>query len=130
VERLVGLDYFGARYFSAAQGRFTSPDPLWIKIDRLLDPQRLNLYAYGRNNPLKFGDPTGMDVVLGKCAGGDTQKCFGEVLRTVPEKDRAHIHLVTGDGKSGVSEGPIRHHRGQGLQECVRQLQYLADGGK
>jgi RHS repeat-associated protein len=26
-----GLDYFGARYFSGAQGRFTSPDPLpWI----------------------------------------------------------------------------------------------------
>ena len=23
-----GLDYFGARYMSAAQGRFTSPDPL------------------------------------------------------------------------------------------------------
>jgi RHS repeat-associated protein len=22
-----GLDYFGARYFSSAQGRFTSPDP-------------------------------------------------------------------------------------------------------
>jgi RHS repeat-associated protein len=104
-DRLVGLDYFGARYFSAAQGRFTSPDPLWIKIDRLLDPQRLNLYAYGRNNPLKFGDPTGMDVVLGKCAGGDTQKCFGEVLRTVPEKDRSHIHLVTGDGKNGFQKG-------------------------
>jgi hypothetical protein len=32
VGRLVGLDYFGARYFSAAQGRFTSPDPLnWLK---------------------------------------------------------------------------------------------------
>jgi RHS repeat-associated protein len=23
-----GLDYFGARYFSGAQGRFTTPDPL------------------------------------------------------------------------------------------------------
>lgn len=23
----IGLDYFGARYMSAAQGRFTSPDP-------------------------------------------------------------------------------------------------------
>ena len=23
-----GLDYFGARYMSAAQGRFTSPDPI------------------------------------------------------------------------------------------------------
>ncbi|MEO8660108.1 MAG: RHS repeat-associated core domain-containing protein, partial [Bryobacteraceae bacterium] len=23
-----GLDYFGARYFSGAQGRFTTPDPI------------------------------------------------------------------------------------------------------
>jgi RHS repeat-associated protein len=53
-----GLDYFGARYMSAAQGRFTSPDiPL---IDQHVhDPQSWNLYAYGRNNPLKNVDPTG-----------------------------------------------------------------------
>jgi len=100
-----GLDYFGARYFSSAQGRFTSPDPIWIKIDRLLDPQRLNLYSYGRNNPLKFKDPTGMDLVLGKCSGGDTQKCFERVQQTVAEKDRSHIHLVTGNGKNGFQNG-------------------------
>lgn len=53
-----GLDYFGARYMSAAQGRFTSPDaPLIDQSPH--DPQSWNLYAYGRNNPLKFTDPTG-----------------------------------------------------------------------
>ncbi|MCL4796272.1 MAG: hypothetical protein KJZ84_17050 [Bryobacteraceae bacterium] len=53
-----GLDYFIARYYSAPQGRFTTPDiPL---IDqRVNDPQSWNLYAYGRNNPLKNVDPTG-----------------------------------------------------------------------
>jgi RHS repeat-associated protein len=59
-----GLDFFGARYLSSAQGRFTSPDPLYIEMHRLADPQILNLYAYGRNNPLKFTDPTGLDVNL------------------------------------------------------------------
>ena len=30
-----GLDYFGARYYSGAQGRFTSADPLsWIGWQR------------------------------------------------------------------------------------------------
>jgi hypothetical protein len=29
-----GLDYFGARYFSGAQGRFTSPDP-FSAVDEL-----------------------------------------------------------------------------------------------
>jgi RHS repeat-associated protein len=46
-----GLDYFGARYFSGAQGRFTSPDePFADQYES--DPQSWNLYTYGRNNPL------------------------------------------------------------------------------
>jgi RHS repeat-associated protein len=57
------LDYFGARYFSAAQGRFTSADPIIITEERIEDPQRLNLYGYARNNPLRFVDPTGKDVI-------------------------------------------------------------------
>lgn len=59
-----GLDYFGARYFSSPQGRFTSPDPLYFQAEMLSDPQRFNLYAYTRNNPLKFVDPTGRDIEL------------------------------------------------------------------
>jgi len=52
-----GLDYFGARYYGSALGRFTSPDPL-AGIDPY-DPQSWNAYAYGRNNPLSYVDPTG-----------------------------------------------------------------------
>ena len=59
-----GLDYFGARYFSGAQGRFTSPDKLNVTDDRLLVPSTLNKYAYAANNPLRFVDPDGRDVVL------------------------------------------------------------------
>jgi RHS repeat-associated protein len=58
-----GLDYFGARYFSGAQGRFTSPDKLNVTDDRLLVPSTLNKYAYAANNPLRFKDPDGRDVV-------------------------------------------------------------------
>jgi RHS repeat-associated protein len=59
-----GLDYFGARYFSGAMGRFTSPDPILITKERLADPQRLNLYAYTRNNPLRYVDPNGEDFII------------------------------------------------------------------
>ncbi len=53
-----GLDFFLARYYSGAQGRFTSPDaPLADQDPR--DPQSWNLYGYVRNNPLRFTDPTG-----------------------------------------------------------------------
>ncbi len=58
-----GLDYFGKRYYGSALGRFTSADPIHIKFNRLLDPQRLNLYVYARNNPLAFIDPDGADAV-------------------------------------------------------------------
>jgi RHS repeat-associated protein len=54
-----GLDYFGARYYSGAQGRFTSTDPLYFQAEMLADPQRFNLYAYTRNNPLSFIDLDG-----------------------------------------------------------------------
>jgi RHS repeat-associated protein len=56
-----GLDYFGARYFSGAQGRFTSPDPLMASA-HASNPQTWNRYAYALNNPLRFVDPNGMEV--------------------------------------------------------------------
>ncbi|HVP45172.1 MAG TPA: RHS repeat-associated core domain-containing protein [Bryobacteraceae bacterium] len=59
-----GLDYFGARYMSSAQGRFTSPDPIYFQKEFLTDPQRWNLYAYARNNPLRFIDPKGEAIEL------------------------------------------------------------------
>jgi RHS repeat-associated protein len=54
-----GLDYFGARYLSAAQGRFTSTDPIISGPHKLTNPQNWNLYSYAVNNPLRFTDPTG-----------------------------------------------------------------------
>ncbi len=51
------LDYFGARYYSGPEGRFLSPDPLSGWPD---DVQSWNGYAYARNNPLLYTDPTGL----------------------------------------------------------------------
>jgi RHS repeat-associated protein len=50
--------YFGARYFSGAMGRFTTPDAPFADQSPE-DPQSWNLYGYVRNNPLKFVDPDG-----------------------------------------------------------------------
>jgi RHS repeat-associated protein len=60
-----GLDNFGARYNASSMGRFMSADPVFMNVMRVMDPQRLNLYAYGRNNPLVYTDPTGKDIVSG-----------------------------------------------------------------
>jgi RHS repeat-associated protein len=58
-----GLDYFGARYMSSAQGRFSNPDPKQLPHE-ITDPQRWNKYASTRNNPLKYVDPNGQDWTL------------------------------------------------------------------
>jgi RHS repeat-associated protein len=59
-----GLDFFGARYYSSLQGRFTSPDPL-LASGNIYDPQSWNRYAYTINNPLKYTDPFGMYICNG-----------------------------------------------------------------
>jgi RHS repeat-associated protein len=56
-----GLDYFGARYFSGAEGRFMTPDPLMASA-KAYDPQTWNRYSYTLNNPLRFIDPDGLEV--------------------------------------------------------------------
>jgi RHS repeat-associated protein len=60
------LDYFGARYFSAAQGRFLSPDAPFAD-QNAEDPQSWNLYAYTRNNPLIAVDLDGRQSSKVQC---------------------------------------------------------------
>ena len=59
-DRESGMDYFGARYYMQRPGRFTTADPGHVGGDTI-DPQSWNAYAYARNNPLRFVDPTGRD---------------------------------------------------------------------
>jgi RHS repeat-associated protein len=63
-----GNDYFSARYYSSAMGRFLSPDrsksPAAVPYAVLDDPQSLNLYAYVGNNPLTRFDPNGHKCVM------------------------------------------------------------------
>ncbi|MCZ2155126.1 MAG: RHS repeat-associated core domain-containing protein [Bryobacterales bacterium] len=61
-----GLDYFEARYFSSVLRRFTSSDPIAVTPGRAADPQQLNLYAYAKNNLLKYVDPTGVIIDLSR----------------------------------------------------------------
>ena len=69
-----GLYYCGARYYDASQGRFLTPDTI---VQSPGDPQTLNRYAYARNNPLAFVDPSGHDFWGSFC---DFFISFGEAL--------------------------------------------------
>jgi len=55
MDAAAGLTAVGARHYDPLIGRFVSVDPV-LKTD---DPQQLNGYAYGRNNPQSNADPSG-----------------------------------------------------------------------
>jgi RHS repeat-associated protein len=55
-----GLDNFGARHNASYLGRFMSLDAGGFGFN---NPQSLNRYVYALNNPLRFIDPSGNEVV-------------------------------------------------------------------
>ncbi len=70
-----GLDYFGARYYASRTGRFTTADPGHVN-GNIFDPQSWNAYAYARNNPLKYVDPTGTEYeICGYTKSGGIGSC-------------------------------------------------------
>jgi len=96
-----GNDYFGARYYASAMGRWLSPDaPFLDQIPS--NPQTWNLYMYGRNNPLVMVDPTGTSTQT--AANGDVLAVYDDndnsVYRHGDYDDRAD--WVSG-GASGLA---------------------------
>jgi RHS repeat-associated protein len=106
-----GLDYFGARYMSAAQGRFTSPDaPFADQFPE--NPQSWNLYSYTRNNPLRYVDDDGRGVKEGVANWVDrTGFAFVSLVlepdKTIPRAASAVWNAVSnpGDTLRGIGAG-------------------------
>ena len=93
------LDYFGARYYSAAQGRFMSADPVAMSAGRLSDPQAINLYAYVRNNPLKYIDPLGEDLSFAGLSEEDNER----LLEILEERSGLALNYIPDTGLVGIA---------------------------
>jgi RHS repeat-associated protein len=121
-----GLDYFGLRYMSPAQGRFTTPDPNGAGAS-LFDPQSWNAYSYVNNRPLTHIDPDG-DVplpvitgvggaVIGGIAGAIVE--YRTQQRLAPsEQQVGKIWTAFGGGfvaggLAGLGLGGLDHGRGR-----------------
>ncbi|MBI5280355.1 MAG: RHS repeat-associated core domain-containing protein [Candidatus Solibacter usitatus] len=59
-DSISGLDYARNRYYGSTWGRFTSADP-YVMSGGLGNPQGWNRYAYVENDPVNYGDPSGLE---------------------------------------------------------------------
>jgi RHS repeat-associated protein len=101
----------GERYYSPLLGRFTQQDSL---AGRLAQAQTLNRYAYVRNNPLRYADPTGHWGL------GDILSAAGHVLKgaynTVmePFREAADVVTVIGAKAMGIDSEDVQLSSGLG----------------
>jgi RHS repeat-associated protein len=107
-----GLDYFGARYFSGPQGRFTSPDS--TAYSKLGNPQSWNLYAYSFNNPLRFFDPTGNEVQAVNCGSEEECNKVRDGIRTALGNKEAASLVGLEKIKRGFLSGLWAKWKGEG----------------
>jgi RHS repeat-associated protein len=71
---VTGQYYAKARYFTTQLGRWSQPEPLLKGVPGasfLSNPQKLNPYVYCANNPTKYSDPDGKDLIGGQYRSSD-----------------------------------------------------------
>lgn len=130
-----GLDYFGARYYSSAQGRFTGADN--IVYSKTVDPQTFNQYAYCRNGPLSRIDVDGHNWFLVHHKKGDAWEWHDGSKYTVPDTGKKLksrytnlivITLTTNMTYSGANKGTTTIY-GKGFNDVKAQDTYTFAGG-
>ncbi len=127
-----GLDWFNVRYFSSAQGRFTSPDQPFIDQDPS-NPQSWNLYGYGRNNPLRYSDPTGRKCVQtsnGQADDGTGGGCDAAGVDANGNIQSQQVNVAAYNVRNtGYGVEVYDNSNGQLVYESGMQHDYAADMG-
>jgi RHS repeat-associated protein len=106
------LDYFGARYYSSAQGRFASVDPDNAGAYRG-NPQTWNGYSYALNQPMLYSDPDGKKVRVcgtdGQCTNNETDLTDDQWDNWIRHNRR---YKITGNGiyENGQLIGTFDHY--------------------
>jgi RHS repeat-associated protein len=93
----LGVIHMNGRVYDPVLGRFLSPDPI---VQAPHDTQGFNRYAYVRNNPLRYTDPSGFCYQTGPAASGESQcieEVFVEAARQISEWSSS-LNLWSRDG--------------------------------
>jgi RHS repeat-associated protein len=108
-----GLDYFGARYLSSAQGRWTSPDPTLLSVNAF-NPQSWNRYSYVLNNSLLLLDPNGLWELE-----------WRSMLDKKTGKHITQMFAIREEGDDGASLANQLHLKGKDAKNLIKSI----DGG-
>src|SRR5271154_6962237 len=140
-----GNDDFGARSYASTFGRFLSPDwsaiPAPVPYADLTNPQSLNQYAFVKDNPVSFSDPSGhlgegqigssegMYVVARMRGGGDgcalDGSCGREVYMyevTVGGEGTGDVYLDQAAGQAAVAQAQAQNTTQTETQPQPKQL--------
>jgi RHS repeat-associated protein len=103
-----GLYDYGARSYDPNSGTFISRDPLFEKYPTL------SPYAYCANNPVKYVDPTGMDIELNFYEGKNKENSAEELKQTINQGLGGQFEAYYTKGKSGAVSLQLRATGGGG----------------
>jgi RHS repeat-associated protein len=110
---------YGARLYSPGLGRFVSAD---MVVPDFATPQSLNRYAYVFNNPLRYIDPTGYDLMFPQESGHEksTETCIIPLRRNnMPKTRRSYTEAFKREAvrlyeQSGKTQEDIEEELGIG----------------
>ena len=120
--------FYNARYYDPGIGRFTQVDTI---VPNMFNPQSLNRYAYVRNNPVRYTDPSGFKP----CGGVGEQDCAPAPKWDKPDPDerpfKDHVLiLVCGINTYCGENGKIPELYGNQRPFEKVATQFLERGGK
>jgi RHS repeat-associated protein len=114
-----GLYLMGARYYDPEVGRFITPDPIGAMGG-------LNLYAYCKNDPINFIDPSGLKlIVIISEADGDFDWLFGSHSLLIIDKEEEYGFITNNvlyDPSGSYNPGGRRPAGGDCLSAYDAQL--------
>lgn len=108
-------------------GRFLSVDPE-IPASSLRFPQRWNRYAYVMNNPMRFSDPTGKDIVLSGCVkDAKSSTCKDQLSAAQQAFGKAWSNVDYKNGVITMKNGVSPFSLGKAFGPSARALGFMAN---